>query len=166
MARACTICEHPERSKIEAAIVSGVSYRIIANQFALSFGSVQRHAASHLIEALQQAQRAKQEQEIASGSFALDRLAQGERIIDKFLEPFLSSEEFGDLTLKDALAEQRRQVELRAKIEGELDEQSVTVTAIPDWRDLRVLLLDALKNHPQARMDVLRALEAYDGKGA
>jgi hypothetical protein len=107
-------------------------------------------------------QVAKQEQQIAAGLSVLDRLAQGEQVIDAVLAPLLRSGTTPDLPLDKALALHLKQVELRAKIEGELDERSITVTAIPDWRELRALLLDALTRHPQAKMDVLRALEAYD----
>jgi DNA-binding transcriptional MocR family regulator len=164
--RTCTICNHPERAAIESDIVTGVSNRSIALQYGMSHMSVQRHATEHIARAIAEV---KQEQAIQSGSAALDRMSRGEAIIDEMIKEYWSVEKgevkVPDLTLK-ALAELRRQVELRAKLEGELDEHTITITSIPEWRELRALLLDALSMHPQAKMAVMRALEVYDAQSA
>lgn len=39
----CTICHHPKRPEIDAALVAGVSIRDVAGQFRVGRGSVQRH---------------------------------------------------------------------------------------------------------------------------
>jgi hypothetical protein len=163
MPRVCTICYHPERIAIEAEIIARTPLRNIAERFSIGYVSVQRHATNHLVQAIKEV---RQEQAIQSGSHALDRMAKGEKIVDEIVVYSWGGEtgkeaKMPELALK-ALAEQRRQVELRAKIEGELDERSLTITAIPEWRELRTLLLEALALHPQAKMAVIRALEAYD----
>lgn len=162
MSRPCTICTHEKRSEIEAEIVSGESFRVISRQFGVGHDAVQRHAANHLAAAIQEV---KQEQAVQSGSLALDRMTRGEAIVDEIIAyawgKGKKDVKMPELALK-ALAELRRQVELRAKLEGELDERSITITAIPEWRELRTLLLEALAMHPQAKMAVIRALEAYD----
>lgn len=132
----------------------------------MSHMAVQRHASDHLAAAIKEV---KQTQIIQSGSIALDRMARGEKIVDEIISFAWGDENKAkpdeskapDLALK-ALAELRRQVELRAKLEGELDEHTITVTSIPEWRELRTLLLEALSVHPQAKMAVIRALEAYN----
>jgi hypothetical protein len=160
MPRVCTICNHPQRAAIEAAIVTGTVNSEIACKFDVGRMSIERHATNHLIAAIKEA---KQEQAVQSGSIALERMTRGEGIVDEILDEFWNEkkQKAPELALK-ALAELRRQVELRAKLEGELDEHSITITAIPEWRELRALLLDALAQHPQAKMAVIRALEAYD----
>lgn len=157
MPRVCTICFHPEREAIESAIVTGTSKRDISLQFGVGHMAVQRHA-THITDAIREA---KQGQTLQSGSTALDRMAKGEKIVDEILSSAWGEKnKEPDLALK-TLAELRRQVELRAKIEGELDEHTITITSIPEWRELRALLLEALSTHPQAKMAVIRALEAY-----
>ncbi|MGH2478070.1 MAG: hypothetical protein ACRDHW_00225 [Ktedonobacteraceae bacterium] len=96
-------------------------------------------------------------------------MARGEQIVDEIITYSWGKDakdiKIPELALK-ALAELRRQVELRAKLEGDLDEHSITITSIPEWRELRSLLLDALSIHPQAKMAVIRALEAYGERSA
>ena len=52
MAPKCTICHHNQREAIERAIVSAVPIRIIADQYGVSLGAVNRHKESHMAEAL------------------------------------------------------------------------------------------------------------------
>lgn len=162
MARACTICFHPERDAIEAAIIAGTVNREITSKFGVGRMAIERHADNHLAQAIKEA---KQEQALQSGSSALDRMSKGEKIVDEIITYSWGGETGKELKMPElalkALAEQRRQVELRAKIEGDLDERSITITAVPEWRELRALLLEALAMHPQAKMAVIRALEAY-----
>lgn len=96
-----------------------------------------------------------------AGSNVLRTLGDGESILREVLAVSWCEENRDTATAIKALAELRHHTELRAKIEGDLDERSITVTAIPEWRDLRNLLLDALAQHPQAKLAVMRALEAY-----
>ncbi len=159
MSRVCTICNHPERASIEAAIANGTSYRHISSQFSIGYKSVERHK-EHCIKPILQEIVTKQEEQTAFTTFSeMDWMREQLRAI--YTENWSDTRKVPDLALK-ALAELRRQVELRAKLEGELDEHSITITSIPEWRELRALLLDALRTHPQARMAVIRALEAYD----
>jgi hypothetical protein len=43
MPRPCSICAHPNRAVIDAALESGQSLRAVARQFAVSKSSVERH---------------------------------------------------------------------------------------------------------------------------
>jgi hypothetical protein len=61
MARTCTICVHPQRSEIEAAIVAGTPYRAITKQFGSSPAAITRHASEHISQAIKQSQAAKEE---------------------------------------------------------------------------------------------------------
>ncbi len=51
MPRACTVCAHESRERIDKAIVSGKSNRTIASQFRLTRAAVQRHK-KHVATAL------------------------------------------------------------------------------------------------------------------
>lgn len=70
MPRVCTICTHPEREAIDAAIVGGESYRSITERFSVSAGAIARHKTDHIPATLAQATEA---QEIAHAG---DLLAQ------------------------------------------------------------------------------------------
>ncbi|MBI4916891.1 MAG: hypothetical protein HY825_13670 [Acidobacteria bacterium] len=45
MPRSCSVCVHPRRAEIEAAIVAGETFRHMAARFGTSTGSLQRHRA-------------------------------------------------------------------------------------------------------------------------
>lgn len=165
MPQTCTICSHPSRQAIEAAIFDGATLRDVARQYATSKDAVARHKAHCIKPAVQEAkqERAKQEQVqiLQTGNLALDRMARDENLIDEALRLAWDGEAKDVNLLIRLLQVSSKQIELRAKLEGDLDERSITVTAIPEWRDLRNLLLEALAQHPQAKLAVMRALEAY-----
>jgi hypothetical protein len=74
------------------------------------------------------------------------------------------AESAGDLrTALGAIREARGNLELLAKLLGELDERPVVnLTIAPEWLELRAIIVQALAPHPAASQDVLRALEGVD----
>lgn len=48
MPRICTVCAHPERRAIDAAVVAGAANRAIARQYRVSKDAVARHADGHV----------------------------------------------------------------------------------------------------------------------
>jgi hypothetical protein len=49
MARLCTVCKHPQRRAIDAALLlHAAGYQAIAGHFGLVKSSLQRHEAVHL----------------------------------------------------------------------------------------------------------------------
>lgn len=76
MPRVCTICTHPERAEIDAAVVNGAPNRRVAAQYGVAETSLRRHAAHHLPTALVKAAEAEQ----VVG--ALDLLAQATELLD------------------------------------------------------------------------------------
>jgi len=64
-----------------------------------------------------------------------------------------------DLALK-AIDRIHRQVELQAKLLGEIDQRpQVNLYLSPEWLELRTLIVAALEPHPQAQEAVIWALE-------
>lgn len=57
MGRACTVCTHPERATIDAALVAGEPYRDLSVRFGMSVMSVQRHKVGHIARAVAEAER-------------------------------------------------------------------------------------------------------------
>src|SRR5512135_2510393 len=61
MSRRCSICEHPDRQRIEEALVAGQSLRDIAGRFGVYTSSLGRHKLAHLPELLSKSEEAKEE---------------------------------------------------------------------------------------------------------
>ena len=72
------------------------------------------------------------------------------------------AEEAGELrTALSAIREARGNLELLAKLLGELDERPVVnLNVSPEWLELRAVIVGALELHPDARESVLRAIES------
>ena len=55
----CTICSHPQGETIDKLLLQGQSFRVVANQFGVTFSSLQRHFSTHLREAWLSTQQKK-----------------------------------------------------------------------------------------------------------
>ena len=158
MPRTCTICQHPQRAGIDAALVTGTPYRRIASQFQVSEIAVRRHKAAHLPETLAQARDAE---EVAHAD---DLLAQVRDLQARALSILDTAERAGDLrTALMAIREARSGLELLARLLGELsDAPQVNVLVMPEWLAVRSALLLALAPYGEARAAVASALLALE----
>jgi hypothetical protein len=97
-------------------------------------------------------------EEIAQADSLLDQVRE---LQDKALGILDKAEKAGELrTALSAIREARGNLELLAKLLGELDERPVVnLTVSPEWLELRAVIVGALDLHPDARGAVLRALE-------
>jgi hypothetical protein len=156
MPRRCTVCSHPEREAINKALVAGEPYRTVANRYeSLSQAAVQRHQENHLPATLA---RAKEAGEIAHADSLLEDVRSLQRRTLAILE---ATEETSEHRVAlAAIREARSNLELLAKLLGELDDRPVVNLLIsPEWIELRAVIVGALEPHPEARGDILRALE-------
>ncbi len=159
MARTCTICTHPERQAIDQALVAGGAMRPLAALYRVSPDAIERHAASHLPQALSKAQDA------AEVAHADDLLGQLKDLQGRTLGILTQAEEAKDLrTALQGVAQARGNLELLAKLAGQLaQEGTVNLVVSPEWVMVRAELLGALTPYPEARLAVagrLAALEA------
>ncbi len=189
MPRPCTICHHPDRVLIEKAIVSGTPLRRIAQHCSVSATSLHRHKETHLSKLLAKAYAAepppdipapppkprdpaplshaleiahhKQDLEAQEARQALDVVHQLRVINAASLEVLKKAREDGKHTiLLRAVDRIVRQIELQAKLLGEIQEgPTVNVAIMPEWHCIRRLVADALQPYPQARVAVARALQ-------
>lgn len=160
MPRTRTICIHLERAAI-VAIVAGRSFRDIARQFGVGKDAVARHAAEHLPPLLLKAREDEEE------AHALDivRQLRGINVASVAILEEAREARDGDLALK-AIDRIQRQIELQAKLLGELDERPVVnILASPDWLALRgrIVLSSALAPFPDARRALAEVLDADAG---
>ena len=146
MPRTCTICKHPDRERIERALLAAESYRNIA-RFGTSPSALVRHRTDHLPAALV---RAHDSEEILRADSLLEdvRNAEGraERLY-KAAEAILARAlDVKDLrtalqairAAADVMAEGRQYLELRGDLTGEFEpkksqtaSQKIQVIALP-----------------------------------
>jgi hypothetical protein len=158
MPRSCTVCEHSERAIIDRALVGDASNRSLASLYDVSEAAMRRHRTNHLPAKLVMAQAAE---EVAEADNLLDQVRnlQGRAyaILDK-------AEKAGELrTALGAIREARGNLELLAKLLGELDERPVVnLNVSPEWLELRAVIVGALEHHPEALRAVVGALEGAE----
>jgi len=159
MPRVCTICNHTERAAINAALLDGTPYRHIAARYGTSTGALQRHKEEHLPVALVKAQEAEDVRQ------ALDIVAQLKAINGAALTVLGEARRSGngELALK-AIDRIQRQIELQAKLLGELDERpQINLVVSAEWLQVRLVIVQALADHPEAQGAVVAALSASGG---
>lgn len=150
MTRVCTICRHGERAEIDRALVSGEALRNIAERHGLSATALHRHKSEHIAAAMVRAA------EVADVAQALDVVQQLKAINAASLSILTEARDRrdGELALK-AVDRIHRQIELQAKLLGELDERPVVnVLVTPEWLAVRGTMLAALAAFPEARAAV------------
>ncbi len=155
MPRVCTVCAHPEREAIDAALVSGEPMRGIARRFAVSEDALNRHRRDHIAATLAKA-------EAAETVAADDLLGQVQMLQAKTLAILHQAEAAGGLTVAlAAVREARGNIELLAKLTHQLSERpTVNVLLSPEWLSVRTALMLALRPHPEAAAAVTASLKA------
>lgn len=156
----CSICRHPEREAIDAALVAGESFRNIAQRFGPSATALHRHKSEHVAVAMAKATEAET---VAAD----DLLAQVGMLQTKALGILNRAEAAGSLNVAlMAIREARGNVELLAKLTHQLsDRPTVNVLVAAEWLQVRAVLLEALSPYPAARAAVsarLNGLEVTD----
>ncbi len=158
MPQPCTICTHPERAAIDAAVIGDTPNRRIAAQFSVSEQAIRRHKDSHLPASLAKSETAR---DAAIADDLLVRIYtlanRMERLLDK-------AEATGQLRDAAALSrEVRSNLELLAKLRGELEQEgSVNIVINPQWVAIRAVLFASLAPFPEARAAVAQALLEVD----
>ncbi len=156
MPRTCTVCRHEARDEVDRALVSGESTRSIAGRYgSLSREAIKRHGENHLPETLTKAAEQEDVRE------ALDVVKQLKAINGASLSILREARKEGDPgTALKAVDRIQKQIELQAKLLGELDERpQVNVLVSAEWIELRAVIVGALEPYPEARESIVRALE-------
>lgn len=156
MPRSCTICTHPKREEIDRSLVAGESTAKISGRYrTIDERALRRHRANHLPAKLVMAEKAE---EVAQADDLLDQVRD---LQERALAILDKAEETGELrTALSAIREARSNLELLAKLLGELDERpQVNILISPEWLELRTVIVGALEPYSEARGAVLRALD-------
>ncbi len=166
MSRVCTICTLPadERQAIDTALIGGEPARSVASRYVtngrpLGRMAVQRHKDEHLPQTLAKAEAAK---EINRGE---ELLAQVQQLRNKAVSILLAAERAGDLrTALAGIREARACLELLLEAERTIDRRpQINVVLSPEWLSLRLVIVQALADHPEAQRAVVGALGAQGG---
>lgn len=167
MGRTCSICNHPEREKIEAAIASNEKYQNIAEQFHIvSISSITRHKQNCMPAAIQavKLQQAAQTAQV---------VVEAEERKTQFVWNVLSEMEWLHrqvrLVYDEARADKDHNASLKALdvslkqtklfnewIQGNEPGQAERLEQ--EWVNLREIIFEALVPYPEARLAVARAL--------
>ncbi len=154
MPRVCTVCNHSQRAEIEQLLLENEPLRDVAGRYRVSKSALERHKKAHIPLALVKAQNAA---EAAQADTLLEQVqhlkARALTILDK-------AEGAGDLkTALSAIREARNTLELLAKLMGELDESpTINLVSVPEWLNLRAVVIQALLPFPAAAKAVVEAL--------
>lgn len=153
--RKCTICSHPEVDKINEALVRGDGYRTISRTFSVSEHALKRHAKNHLPKTLAKAKSAK---EIANADNLLEKI---KNLQEKTLNILRKAEEKGDLKVcLNAIREARENIELLAKLQGELQEGTIiNIWENPEWQNVLCIILEELEGYPEIKLRIKERLE-------
>jgi hypothetical protein len=158
MSKPCSICTHPARENIDSAIIRRVPYRAISIRYSVSKDALSRHLNGHLADYVKQA---LSEYGTSKGIKVLAKLGNMVDRLENFLDKAEAAEDGGEFRAN--AAELRKQLELIAKLQGELAQEGATNVNIalvehPDYRRLEDVLARALEPYPAARYAVADAL--------
>jgi hypothetical protein len=158
MPRPCTICTHPNRAEIEKAIASNVSYRDVSLQFSVGHMAVQRHVTEHIAQSIQQFQETREE---ARGLDVVKQLKAVNSITLAILKEARDNKKNGMALF--AIDRVLKQLELQAKLLGDIDKPQINIYVSPEWRGIRDRIVVALIPYPDARIAVAQELAQLEG---
>jgi hypothetical protein len=177
MPRTCTICQQSQRSEIDRALIAGTPLRDVAERYATTATTLHRHK-EHIGQALADAARSgaaaeavqatalvrqQAAQEAADARQVLD-VVQQLKVINAsslaILKEARDDKKHG-LALQ-AIDRVHRQIELQAKLLGDLQQEGTTnITINAQWLSIRAVLMQALAPYPDARAAAAAALEEH-----
>ncbi len=160
MPRTCQTCQHAEVAAIDRALAAGQSLRDLSALFRVSEDSLARHRDAHIAKTVQKAQEAT---EIDHGLDVVKQLRAINAVTMAILHE-ARQQRNPDVALR-AVDRIQKQIELQAKLLGDLDERPVINLLIaPEWLQMRTTIIRALDSYPEARQAVVLALSAHGGQ--
>jgi len=160
----CSGCQHADRAQLDADLAAGISLRVLADRYGLSRAAVHRHK-SHVSVSLSrvEAPRVITSNGNASMASSADVLVAARRLYDVCSEALEAAAAGGNL-LQLALAsrEMRGALEVLAKQIERLEQRRsvvvIDVATLPAAIEMRVAMMKALADFPEARLAVAEAM--------
>lgn len=125
MSRPCSICDHTQLREITADLMSRVPYRVIEKRYELSKSAIDRHVSRHVSKALRKLTTSEMTLS-AAAAIAEPVLPQMRKLNARSLAILGQAENAKDRhTALQAVRECRRNLELIARLTGELDTRTL-----------------------------------------
>lgn len=154
--RPCSVCSHPEREQIEAAIIAGTTFRAISRAHGLGgHDAIRRHTANHLSPEVQQALNATGS---PAASLFTERLAE---IADDLRDAREQAAERGDASTLARVASAEARVILATTERFGVDAESLAAEVARGHAVFRALVF-AAKHNPAAGRLISQGLRYYD----
>jgi hypothetical protein len=155
MPRICSICAHPDKEAIDRALAAGEAAAKIAGRYrTIDERAIRRHRSNHLPEKLVKAQ---EQEDVRQALDVVKTLRVINDVSLSILKEARASSDPG-LALR-AIDRIQRQIELQAKLLGELDDaQTVNILLSPQWLEIRTAIVEVLAPYPEARSAVAERL--------
>ncbi len=156
MAQECSVCASPDQPAIDQALTSGGSIARIAKNFGISYASVRRHKVNHLLPEVREVLQT--DAELAH----VDPLEEMRNLYLRLRDHLERAELEPDnwRAIKAFHSEARRDLELIAKLLGELDERpQVNILIAPHVADA---IVGALSPYPDAALAVMNVLDELE----
>jgi len=167
----CKVCAHPDRASIELGLANKVPIRVLGKRYGLHHDSVQRHGARHMPAELhaQLMTRGRmtpvelENLKVTESEGVLQHLV---AVRSRLYVQMDAAESQDDYKAAASVATAiHKNLEITAKLLGDLRTGTVNVTnnllVMPEFHALRTSILHALRGHPEARADVVRALQHF-----
>ncbi len=159
MARQCLVCQHEQKAAIDRELAAGKSLRDLSALFRVSEDSLARHRDAHISPVVVRAQEAE---DITRGLDVVKQLKAINGVTMQILHE-ARQQKNPDVALR-AVDRIQKQLELQAKLLGDLDERPVvSVVVSAEWLQLRGLIIATLGSYPEAKQAVVLALSASGG---
>lgn len=172
--RYCTVCKHRERAGIDLGLARGVSTRALSRRYKLHEDALLRHRKNHLPPQLRAALIQGPDLDID-----LDKLRETESqsllanlvaLRGRLFQILDVAEEGGDGNMLSRIAGQlHNNLEITGKLLGTLSSGHTTITNVliqPQYVEMRVSLVNALRPFPEAARAVAAVLHTIEHKAA
>jgi hypothetical protein len=156
--RACKICSHPDRDRLDSGLTSGIPLADLAREYGVTSQGLIRHREAHLSKAVQAA--AQRERQDVTEAREDSLLAQCKMLHRQALALMTAAYQARDY--RGAIAgvgAATKLLELQGRFLGQIANAGPAVhVTLNDFRSLQVNIVAALEPYPEAKAAVLRAL--------
>jgi uncharacterized membrane protein YccC len=165
--RICTVCTHDERRAINAALVGREPYRNIAKRFGgFSPAALTRHTKNCMPRIVEAGLDAMDQRERKEAEEALDTVRQLRAINHVCFSILNEARTIGaPATALQAIDRIHRQIELQAKLIGDLQQEGTTTNYVFISPAVTEIIARALAPYPEAGYAVSDVLKELEAKG-
>lgn len=168
----CKVCAHPDRASIELGLANKVPIRVLGKRYGLSQDSVWRHGQNHMSAELhgQLMTRGR----MTPADLENLRITESEGVLQHLVAVRArlyglmdAAEQQDDYRAAAAIGNQiGKNLETTARLLGDIRTGTVNVTnnvlLLPEFHALRTTIMQALRQHPEARASVAAALKQLE----